>query len=77
MRQHRQAHRSVARGAQARHTGVYSLVDVERGLLREALVTDIALERPLAGVRAHMDLQVRLASERRRALHALIRPPLH
>lgn len=56
---------------------MYSLVNVERGFLREALVTDIALERPLAGVRAHMDLQVRLASERRRALHALIRPPLH
>lgn len=60
-----------------RHTGVYSLVDVERRFLREALVTDIALEGPLARVRAHVYLQVRLACERRRALHAGVRPPLH
>ena len=54
-----------------------ALVNVERRFLREALVTHIALEGALAGVRAHVYLQVRLASERRRALHALIRPPLH
>lgn len=59
------------------HTGVYSLVNVERGFLREAFVTDIALEGALPGVRAHVNLQVRLASKRRRALHALVRPPLH
>lgn len=59
------------------HTGVYSLVNVERGFLREAFVTDIALEGPFAGVCAHVYLQVRLASERRRTLHALVRPPLH
>lgn len=59
------------------HTGMNSLVNVERGFLREAFVTDIALERPLTGVSAHVYLQVRLASERRGTLHALIRPPLH
>lgn len=59
------------------HTRVDSLVNVEGRFLREAFVTDVALERPLAGVRAHVNLQVRLACERRWALHALIRPPLH
>lgn len=56
---------------------MYSLVNVERRFLREALVTDIALERSLARMRAHVYLQIRLASERRRTLHALIRPTLH
>lgn len=54
-----------------------SLVNVERGFLREAFVTDIALERPFTRVCAHVNLQVRLASERRWALHTLIRPSLH
>lgn len=58
-------------------TGMNALVNVQCRLLREAFVTDIALEGPLASVRAHVYLQVGLASERRRALHALIRPPLH
>lgn len=55
---------------------MYSLVDVERGFLRKALVTDIALEWAFPGVRAHVYLQVRLASERGRTLGALVRPPL-
>lgn len=59
------------------HTGMNSLVNVERGFLREAFVTDIALERPFTRVCAHVNLQVRLASERRWALHTLIRPSLH
>lgn len=61
----------------AARTGVYALVYVERGLLREPLVTDVALEGALAGVGSHVDLEVRLAGERRRALHALVGTPLH
>lgn len=64
-------------GTRCSRTGMNSLVNVERGFLREAFVTDIALERPFPRVRTHVNLQVRLASERRRALHALVRTPLH
>lgn len=64
-------------GTRRGRTGMNSLVNVERGFLREAFVTDIALERPFPRVRTHVYLQVRLASERRRALHALVRTPLH
>lgn len=39
------------------------LVDVEAGLLREALQADVALIGPLAGVRARVYLQVLLAGE--------------
>lgn len=59
------------------HTGVEALVNVERGFLREAFVTDVALEGALAGVRARVYLQVGLAREGGGALRALIRPPLH
>lgn len=56
---------------------MYAFVNVESGLLREPFVTNVALEGPLAGVRSHVDLEVRLACERGRALHALVRAPLH
>lgn len=56
---------------------MYSLVYVERGFLREPFVTDVALEWALARVRPHVNLEVRLAGERGRTLHALVRPPLH
>lgn len=46
-------------------TRVYALVRVEARLLREALEAEVALEGPLARVRAHVHLQVRLAAERR------------
>lgn len=39
------------------------LVDVETGLLREALEADVALIGALAGVRARVYLQVLLAGE--------------
>lgn len=64
-------------GTRYSRTGMNSLVNVERGFLREAFVTNIALERPFPRVSTHVYLQVRLASERRRALHALVRTPLH
>lgn len=44
-------------------TGVHALVRVQTGLLREALETEVALKRPLARVRAHVDLQVWLATK--------------
>ena len=69
--------RAYVGGSRGNRTGMDSLVNVERRFLREAFVTDIALERPFPRVRSHVYLQVRLASERRRALHALIRTPLH
>lgn len=56
---------------------MYTLVYVERGFLREPFVADLALEGPLARVRAHVYLEVRLAGERGRALHALVRTTLH
>lgn len=54
-----------------------ALVYVERRFLCEAFVTDVAFKRTFARVRARVYLQVRLARERRRALHALIRTTLH
>lgn len=42
-----------------------ALVRVQRGLLAEAFHAQVALERPLTGVRAHVHLQVRFATERR------------
>lgn len=56
---------------------VYSLVDVQRGLLCEPFHAQIALEGPFAGVHSHVDVEVRLATEGRRTLQALERPSLH
>lgn len=56
---------------------VYSLVDVQRGLLREAFHAQIALEGPFAGVHSHVDVEVRFATECRRTLQALERPSLY
>lgn len=58
-------------------TGMNGFVDVEGGLLREALQADVTAERPLAGVRSHVDVQVRFARERGRALFALEWPFLN
>lgn len=52
------------------------LVDVETGLLREALQADVAFIRPLAGVRARVNLQVLLAGEGGGARQALERSAL-
>lgn len=49
---------------------------VETGFLREALQADVALIRPLAGVRARVYLQVLLAGEGGRARQALERSAL-
>lgn len=54
-----------------------SFVYVERGLLCEALETDVALVGPLARVRAVVYLQVLLAGEGRGTREALERSPLH
>lgn len=51
-------------------------VDVETGLLREALQADVALIGPLAGVRARVYLQVLLAGEGGGARQALERSAL-
>lgn len=51
-------------------------MDVETGLLREALQADVALIRPLAGVRACVNLQVLLAGEGGGARQALERSAL-
>lgn len=51
-------------------------MDVETGLLREALQADVALIRPLAGVRARVYLQVLLAGEGGGARQALERSAL-
>lgn len=58
-------------------TGMNGFVDVEGGLLREALQADVTAERSLAGVRSHVDVQVRFARERGRALFALEWPFLN
>lgn len=55
---------------------VRPFVDVEGGLLGEALEADIAFVRPLSCVRAVVNLEVLLAGERRRTLQALERPAL-
>lgn len=52
------------------------LVDVETGLLREALQADVALIGALAGVRARVNLQVLLAGEGGGARQALERSAL-
>lgn len=54
-----------------------SLMNVERGLLCEPLETHVALVGPLPRVRAVVDLQVLLASERGRTREALERAPLY
>lgn len=56
---------------------MYSLVDVERGLLREPLHAQIAFERSFTSVHSHVDVEVRFAAERRRTLQALEWPSLH
>lgn len=53
------------------------LMNIEAGLLREALEARVALIGPLACVRAHVSVQVGPASERGRALPARVRAPLH
>lgn len=65
---------SPARGAP---TCVRPFMYIEAGLLREALETRVALIRPLACVRAHVNVQVGAAGEGRRALPARERTPLH
>lgn len=55
---------------------MYSLVNVESRFLCEAFHTNIAFEWPLASVGARVDLQVGLAGERGRTLHALVGPSL-
>lgn len=62
---------------QQSRTSMNAFVNVESGLLREPFVTNVALEGTLAGVRSHVDFEVRLACERGRALNALVRAPLH
>ena len=58
-------------------TCVRPLMYIEAGLLREALQTRVALIGPLACMRAHVNVQVGAAGERRRALPARERTPLH
>lgn len=58
-------------------TCVRPLMYIEAGLLREALQTRVALIGPLACMRAHVNVQVGATGERRRALPARERTPLH
>lgn len=50
---------------------------IEAGLLREALETGVALIRPLACMRAHVNVQIGAAGESRGASPARVRSPLH
>lgn len=61
---------------QSKPACVYSLVDVQRGLLCEPFHAQVALEGPFAGVHSHVDVEVRLATEGRRTLLTLERPSL-
>lgn len=58
-------------------TCVRPLMYIEAGFLREALETRVALIGPLACMRAHVNVQVGAAAERRRAKPARERSPLH
>lgn len=50
-----------------------ALVNIERGLLREAFQTHVALEGTFARVNAHVDIEVGLPAERGVALRTLER----
>lgn len=44
-------------------TGMYALVRIKAGFLRKSFEAEIALEGTFASMRAHVNLQVRLAAE--------------
>lgn len=44
-------------------TGMYALVRIKAGFLRKSFEAEVALEGAFASMRAHVDLQVRLAAE--------------